>query len=422
VSERRGLPQPANAALEAWSGRLRGVAAGDGPARVAWAPGRVNLIGEHTDYNEGWVLPAAVDRWVAVAGQRVQESFVTLYSAHHGGRARFPASVAALLSERRVRLPLWARYVRATLGELAKLGRWDDGRGFTAAIAGNVPVGGGLSSSAALSVACATFALALGGQTLAPLEVARACQRAEWNGAGVRVGVMDQAASVLGRPHSAILLDCRSLDYTYAPVTIPGLRMLVFDTGAPHTLAASGYNERRAQCEEAVRRLAPLIVQADPGRAVTALRDVTPADLDQFGAGLSEALLRRARHVVEEDARVLDAASALRAGDAERLGTLLDQSHTSLRDLYQVSSLELDVAVEIMRATPGVYGARMIGAGFGGSALALVRDGAIAAVQAALARDYPTRTGRRGRAHLLRIAGGPQTRVIALDTPGNHAL
>jgi galactokinase len=409
MSDRRPFPPPVRLALDAWRGRVRPNAQdGAGVTLAAWAPGRVNLIGEHTDYNEGWVLPAAVDRHVAIAGQGSREPFVTVYSTHHRGRARFPSQVGALLSDRVGRMPLWARFIRATLAELSRTGHWRNGMGFTAAIAGDVPVGGGLSSSAALTVACATFALALRGEHMAPLDIARVCQRAEWRGAGVRVGIMDQAASVLGRAKSAILLDCRSLDYTYVPVDLPATRLFIFDTGAPHTLASSGYNERRAQCEDALRLLAPMIIAAEPGRSVTALRDVTEGDLRAFGGRLPEILFTRARHVVEENARTLAAADALRVGDVDRLGWLINASHVSLRDLYQVSCAELDTAVELARATPGVYGARMVGAGFGGSILALARTSALNGLQATLARDYPIQTGRHGRGYVLRIGGGPQ--------------
>lgn len=384
---------------------------------VTWsAPGRANLIGEHTDYNEGWVLPAAIDRRIAIGGCKSREPFVTLYSTHHGGRAKFSSTPEDMLSDRTGRLPLWARYVRATLAELVRAGHWSGAFGFSGAISGDVPVGGGLSSSAALTVACATFALALQGDTLPPLDIARVCQHAEWAGAGVRVGIMDPAASALGRARRAILLDCRSLEYSYVPADIPHLRILIFDTGVPHTLATSGYNERRSQCEDAVRRLTPLIQAIEPGRAVTALRDVTADDLERFGAQLPDVQRRRAQHVVFENQRTLAAASALRAGDVEALGALLDKSHVSLRDLYQVSCVELDTAVDIMRACSGVYGARMMGAGFGGSALALVDESAIDSVQAALARAYHTRTGTVGKAYLCRISDGAQWRAIELDT------
>ncbi len=416
------LPAPALEALRAWRERLGRTEPLDAPVLVAWAPGRVNLIGEHTDYNEGWVLPAAVDKVVAVAGQPSREPFATLYSAHHDGHARFATGVTALLAEQRGRLPLWARYVRATLTELAQIGKWQEHSGFVAAIAGDVPVGGGLSSSAALEVACATFALALSKMDMEPLEIARLCQRAEWRGAGAHVGIMDQATSCLGKAGHAILLDCRSLDYTYVPVDLPDMRLLIFDTGVPHTVAASGYNERRRQCEEVVALLATMIAAHEPDRSVTALRDVTSDDLVHYGARLPKLLLKRARHVVEENARTLAAVEALRAGDGARLGTLLDQSHESLRDLYQVSCAELDTVVEIARSVPGVYGARMIGAGFGGSALALAQADAVGALETALAREYPKRFGRQGRALLCRISGGPQWRSVLLDSAGNPAL
>lgn len=416
------LPAPALAALRSWRERLGRTEPLDEPVLVAWAPGRVNLIGEHTDYNEGWVLPAAVDRVVALAGKPSPEPFATLYSAHHDGHARFATTVPALLADPRGRLPLWARYVRATLTELAQIGNWQEQRGFVAAIAGDVPVGGGLSSSAALEVACATFALALSKTNMDALEVARLCQRAEWRGAGAHVGIMDQAASCLGREGYAILLDCRSLDYSYVPVDLPDMRLLIFDTGVPHKVSTSGYNERRRQCEEAVALLAAMIADREPDRSVTALRDVTADDLERYGARLPKLLRKRARHVVEENARTLAAVEALRAGDSKRLGALLDQSHESLRDLYQVSCPELDAAVEIARSVSGVYGARMIGAGFGGSALALAQANAVDALESELAKEYPRRTGLQGRALLCRISGGPQWRSILLDSVGNPAL
>lgn len=416
------LPAPALAALRAWRAGLGRAEPLDEPVLVAWAPGRVNLIGEHTDYNDGWVLPAAVDQVVAVAGRPSHTPDARIYSLHHASHARFSSGISALLGEPRGRLPMWARFARATLSELAQIGHWQREQGFSAAIAGDVPVGGGLSSSAALEVAFTTFALALNQETMEPLEVARLCQRAEWRGTGARVGIMDQATSCLGKEGHAILLDCRSLEYTYIPAVLPDARMLVFDTGTPHTVATSGYNERRAQCEEAVTHLAAMIAEREPERAVTALRDVTVADLDRYGARLPALLLKRARHVVNENARTLAAAEALRAGNTEYLGLLFDQSHESLRDLYQVSCSELDAAVEIARAVPGVLGARMIGAGFGGSTLTLARADAIDALVGTLEREYPRRTGRHGRVLPLRIGEGAQWRSILLDSAGYPAL
>lgn len=370
----------------------------DAPLAVGWAPGRVNLIGEHTDYNEGYVLPAAVSRMVALAGQPADEPFATIYAAQRGEVARvaLPDGVGA---------PPWARYPLAVWRRLAEEGAAPSTRGFRAVIHGDVPLGAGLSSSAALEVATAMFARALGGAALAPLAVARLCQRAEQEGAGANVGIMDQATACLGRPQRAILLDCRSLDYDYLPARPPSAVWLVFDTGAPHSVAASEYNARRAQCEAAVARLAPALEREAPGRRVTALRDVTAVDLSRHSALLDATTLRRARHVVSEIERTLRAAEALRAGDAATLGALLNASHASLRDDYAVSGPELDTAAEIAQGTPGVLGARMMGAGFGGSVIALVRREAVVGLRGRLAAEYPRRTGLHGAVIPCAITG-----------------
>jgi len=402
------LPGPARRALAAYRERLAPPDAPGGPA-VAWAPGRVNLIGEHTDYNLGLVLPAAIDRVVALAGRATGDGRAALYSQHHDERAAFALTPEALLGAAPAGLPPWARYVRAVLAEWAALDGAALPAGLAAAIAGDIPVGGGMSSSAALEVASATLAAALGaGPALGPMATARLCRRAEERAVGVRVGIMDQATSCLGRAGHAILLDCRSLDYEYIPAPLEGAALVVFDTGVPRTLAETGYNERRAQCEEAAGLLARAIAAAEPGRVVASLRDVTAGDLARYGATLPELLLRRARHVVSENARVMEAADALRVGDLARLGALLDASHASLCDDYAVSCAELDAAVEIARGVPGAWGARLMGAGFGGSALMMARRSAVGALRAALGREYPARTGRAGTVYECRIADGPR--------------
>jgi galactokinase len=218
---------------------------------------------------------------------------------------------------------------------------------------------------------------------------------------------MDQAASCLGRPDHAMLLDCRSLAYDYIPMRLPGILLAVYDTGVSHSNASSGYNERRRQCEEAVAILAHAIAAETPTRAIHSLRDLTADDLARHGHLLSDVLLRRARHVITENARVLLAVAALTSGDTTTLGALLYASHTSLRDDYEVSCPELDAVVEIARAIPGVVGARMMGGGFGGSALILVQHDAQPALESALARDYPLRTGHTGAMHICQVAGGP---------------
>jgi galactokinase len=403
------LPPSARAALAVYRERFAATAA-QGPLIVAWGPGRVNLIGEHTDYNEGWVLPVAVDRAVAIAGRRVGAPEVQCVSAHHRGYVRFPVPVDGIEVDQQGRtrgLPLWGRFVRAVLAEYSLLPKVGPLTGFSGAIVGDVPVGGGMSSSAALEVAVATFVAALGGPVPPPMEVARLCQRAEWRAAGVRVGVMDQAAACLGRKDQAILLDCRSHHYSYIPAPFADATLLVYHSGVPHSLAATEYNTRRAQCEEAVHILA----KAMPLRSIAALRDITSADLQSFGSQLPDPLLRRARHVVTENERVLAAVEELRAGDLTALGKLLYASHASLRDDYEVSSHELDAIVEIASQTQGVYGARMMGAGFGGSALILVRSDSLDTLMQSLSTEYPQRTGRTGQPHICTIADGATWRV-----------
>jgi galactokinase len=384
----------------------------DAPLALGWAPGRVNLIGEHTDYNDGFVLPAAINRMVALAGQPADEPFATLYAAQRHEMARVILSGAPRDA---TDAPPWARYLLAVWRRLTQAGAAPRSPGFRAVIHGDVPLGAGLSSSAALEVAMAMFARSLGGASLEPMVTARLCQQAEQDGSGANIGIMDQAAACLGRPHQAILLDCRSLDYVYLPAQTPGASWVVFDTGAPHSVAASEYNARRAQCEMAVERLAPVLEHETAARRVLALRDVTAADLARHHAALDATTLRRARHVVSEIARTLSAADALRAGDLQAMGALLDASHASLRDQYEVSSRELDAAVEIAQKTPGVYGARMMGAGFGGSIIALVRRGAMVGLRARLTEEYRRRTGLRGAILKCAITGQMGMRTIVGD-------
>src|SRR5579862_7726072 len=278
------LPAPARAAQAAYT---RHLATGAHTRRgmslhVAWAAGRANLIGEHTDYNLGWVLPVALDRVIALVGAPSPEPVAHLYSVHHRRAISFALTAEALTDDaQQAILPYWARYVRGVWRELLALDALpplDYAAGFSAAIAGDVPVGGGLSSSAALEVAAATFAQALGAPALPPLMVAQLCQRAEQQSVGVRVGIMDPAASCLGRAGHAILLDCRSLVYEYVPVNLPDLALAVYDTRVPHSLASTGYNERRSQCEQAVALLAPSLQRETPRREIASLRDITTDD------------------------------------------------------------------------------------------------------------------------------------------------
>lgn len=429
ANDPRGLPPAARLAVEHFSivfGMDEGQSGEQAALGVAWAPGRVNLIGEHTDYNEGFVLPLAVDRVVAFAGRVRSDGRVRLWSRQFQELAEIELEgLPATFAAQAARLPAWARYVLAVLSELKAAGLAL--QGFNAVLHGDVPLGGGMSSSAALEVATSwaaslfsggRFAIGQGAATsttLAPLEVARLCQRAEHLASGVRCGILDQAASCLGRPGHALLLDCRSLDFRYLPFESEEVALLVADTHVRRELAASAYNERRQQCEEAVRLLAALLqAEAEPESGeraarpqITALRDVTPELFARYASRLPEVLRRRAGYVVAENARVLAVAHLLERGEVEAAGPYLWQTHAGLRDEYEVSCLELDVLVEIARRVEGVLGARMMGGGFGGCTINLVRNTAVEQLTAAILSEYPRQTGRQASVEVCRAAGGP---------------
>ncbi|MFQ5859617.1 MAG: galactokinase [Anaerolineae bacterium] len=349
------------------------------------APGRVNLIGEHTDYNDGFVLPMAIERETRVAAAPRDDGQVRLVALDLGRETFFAVAGVAPTDEE-----TWSNYVRGVAAGL--LGAGYPLRGMDALIQGDVPIGAGLSSSAALEMAAIQAFSAVGDFTVPRDEAARIGQRAEHTFVGTMCGLMDQLASALGQPDHALLIDCR--DLSYQPVPLPaGVTILIADTAVRRQLAASAYNERRAQCETAARAL-----------GVPALRDATPAMLD--ATALEPIVAMRARHVVTENARVLQTVAALRAGDLQRVGELIDASHASLRNLYQVSSPELDTMVELLRAQPGCYGARLTGAGFGGCAVALMRAEALEAAITAVAEAYQARTGLTPALYPTRAAAG----------------
>ncbi|HEX2728374.1 MAG TPA: galactokinase [Rubrobacteraceae bacterium] len=315
---------------------------GEAPELIASAPGRVNLIGEHTDYNGGFVLPCAICRRVAVALGRGAGG---LYSADFGETRSLEAKDSS-----------WADYPRGVAWALEKSGC--DAKEFQAAFAGDVPLGSGLSSSAAIEAATALALDGLFDLGLERKELALVCQKAENEYIGVRSGIMDQYASLLCEPGAALLVDCRSLEAESVPLDLNdvGLTLLVCDTRVERGLGDTGYNDRRTTCENAARAL-----------GVDQLRDATVEDLQR----LSGEELLRARHVITENARTLAATEAMRAGDFEELGRLMYASHASLRDNYAVSTQELDTFVELA-GEAGALGARLTGAGFGGCAIALV--------------------------------------------------
>lgn len=364
---------------------------------VARGPARVNLIGEHTDYNDGWVLPVAIPYEVDVAARARDDRRVRLRALDLGEEAEFDLGATEPSDA------LWLRYPQGVAVKLQEAGR--SLRGMDAAYTGDVP-SSGLSSSAAVEVAFAHAFAAVSGLSLTIPEMAVIARRAENEWVGVPSGVMDQFISAGGREGHALLLDCRSLEYELIPINLPGVAIVVIDTGVRRELASSEYTVRRADCEAAVEALRPAL----PG--IRALRDVTPEQLEEHADLLSAVQLRRARHVVAENARTLEAAQALREGDASRMGALMRASHESLRDLYEVSSPELDAVVEIAGDVPGVIGARMTGAGFGGAAVALAEEGAVEPLRRALAEEYPPRAGREAAVFVCVAAdGGYSVRV-----------
>jgi galactokinase len=370
---------------------------GGGP-RTFRAPGRVNLIGEHTDYNDGFVLPVAIDRDMLFAARSRDDRRVRLHSLNFDASSEF-----SLDEVRRDEAQPWSNYARGValylqreLGERAK-----DLRGMDAVISGNVPVASGLSSSAALEVGTATALLGLAGLEVDGVKKALLCQAAENKFVGVNCGIMDQYISALGRAGHALLIDCRSLAYELVPLSGAGYRVVVADTTVRRGLAGSEYNVRRAQCEEAVKLLGERL-----GRPIRALRDVTPEELAANADELPEVVRRRALHVVGEDSRTLEAVAVLKAGDLKTFGRLMDESHASLRDLYEVSSPELDTLVAAAQGVEGVLGARMTGAGFGGCAVALVREDAIEEFESRVGREYWAKTNRSALFYVCQVTDG----------------
>jgi galactokinase len=360
--------------------------------RLVRAPGRVNLIGEHTDYNDGFVLPIAIDRAITIALVPTDDRRVSVTLADGGEAAGFDLDA---IGSRRGH---WIDYVAGTAWAMAAEGL--PLTGFRGLLASDLPQGAGLSSSAALELASA-LALSGGAEPATDrLTLARIAQRAENEHVGMRCGLMDQFASSHGVDGAAVLLDCRSLDYRGVALPLEHAAIVVCHSGSARRLDGSAYNERRAQCDAAVAVLAGRHPQ------VRSLRDVTPSILDSADADLEPLLAKRARHVVGENERVLATVAALETGDLETAGRLLGASHASLRDLYEVSSTELDALVEIAEAVPGVYGSRLTGAGFGGCTVTLVRREAVRALSEAVAESYPRRTGLSPTVFEVRPAQG----------------
>jgi len=367
---------------------------GESP-RIYQAPGRVNLIGEHTDYNDGFVMPAAIGFYTRVAVAPRPDRKLLIRSENYSEQVEFdldhlPAAGAGH----------WSDYAIGVVKMLVRSGKQLGGTNLL--VDGNVPQGAGLSSSASLEVAVGYALLAaraIDRTKINRTSLALLCQQAENEFVGARCGIMDQFVASHGKRGQALLLDCRSLEYRQLPLPAD-VALAICNTMAKHNIAKGEYNQRRAECEAGVRALSKHLPH------VRALRDVTSEDLETFGHELPDIVMRRCRHVIGENARVLQAASALELGDLQAFGDLMLESHRSLRDNFEVSCSELDWMVELAGQAEGVYGTRMTGGGFGGCTIALVQAGCVEAFQRTVQEGYEHLTGCKPEIYICAPADG----------------
>ena len=391
---------------------------GGPPTFIASAPGRVNLIGEHTDYNDGYVFPAAIDKYLNIAARKRPDRHVALYALDVNDSCSWELHLDTL-SPIPPQAPPWSRYFIGVASLLQASGR--EIAGIDAVITGNVPIGAGLSSSAALSVAATLAFLTASSEPLAdrdPIpethkkELAELCQRVEHEFVDVKCGIMDQTISLLGQENHALFLDCRSLVYEHVPLNLAKHVIAICNTKIKRELAASEYNKRRAECERGVdilRRWIP---------SISSLRDVTLTDFKKHEEELPALTQKRCRYVIEENARVLDAVSVLKERNQStsektdesliQFGSLMNASHNGLRDDYEVSCKELDLLTDIARSISGVIGSRMTGAGFGGCTVSIVHQDALETFQTRIKTEYQQQTGIEPEIYLCQVSNGAQ--------------
>jgi galactokinase len=375
------LQNPSHPTADSLAERFRRFYGAD--AGIYRAPGRVNLIGEHTDYNDGFVMPAALGFSTWVAASERSERTLHARSEQFNETVELPLDFLSGPPKKH-----WSDFIRGVAAVLQANGYKLSGANLL--IEGQVPIGAGLSSSASIEVATALALLAVSRSDCPPpdlmkIDLVKMCQRAEHEYVGTRCGIMDQFVAVFGRAGHALMLDCRSLDYE--ALAIPAdARLVICNSMVKHELAAGEYNRRRADCETGVRILREHLTN------VSALRDVTLADLERNSRELPELVYRRCRHVISENQRVLAAAESLKSGNLKQFGKLMYESHRSLREDYEVSCRELDLLVEIATTCDGVYGSRMTGGGFGGCTISLVRADAAEHFQAKIKEEYARQT------------------------------
>lgn len=361
---------------------------GTPPALIVRAPGRVNLIGEHTDYNDGFVLPMAIDRQVVIALRPRSDGYVALYSLDFDETVEF----SPVEMEDRREGGLWIEYMQGVAWALQEAGYAL--KGWEGVVGGDVPIGAGLSSSAAIELATARAFAEVSNLPWHPAQMALLAQRAENEWVGVKTGIMDQMISAAGVAGRALLIDCRSLTFEAVPLP-PETSVVILDTATRRELVTSAYNERREQCEAAAAFF-----------GVPKLRDVSWPRFEAEQEGLDSVTRRRARHIISENARTEAAAEAMRRGDAVELGLLMDASHVSMRDDFEITNDALNTMVAIAQAHPASYGARMTGGGFGGCAVALVRAEQASQFASDVARDYTAATGLTPAVYVTPAAAG----------------
>ena len=366
----------------------------ENPIKIAQAPGRVNLIGGHTDYNDGFVLPVAIDREVSIAAQKRDDRKVKAYSLDFDTEESFSLESINYNED-----TAWINYLQGVAKFLLAEGY--QLAGMNLVITGNVPQGAGLSSSAALEVATALSFALINDFNLDRVKMAKICQRAENEFVGVNCGIMDQFISALGKKDNALFIDCRSNEYQLTPLGTSEIKIVVANTNVEHSLVDSAYNQRLEECQQGVERFNQLL-----DKEIHALRDISIDEFDLNKEELAETIRDRVEHVIYENQRVLEAKEALAEGDLEEVGELITASHQSLKSLYEVSCQELDLIVDLALEVEGVLGARMTGAGFGGSTVNLVREDAVAEFKRQVGEEYQNKTGIEADIYVCNIEDG----------------
>lgn len=369
---------------------------------ISFAPGRVNLIGEHTDYNGGHVFPCALSMGIYMVGEKRNDEKLRFYSVNMTDESVISSSVNELvpLAEKG-----WTSYIKGVIWAFAERGMKID-RGMDIVIGGDIPQGAGLSSSAALEVAAGNLIRELYGFEVGNEEIAVIGKEAENRYVGMNCGIMDQFASAMGRKDNAIYLDTESLEYRYVPLDMDGKLIVITNTNVEHELASSAYNDRRRECSKALEILKE--EYAKRGRTINALGELSNEDFEKAANVLNDPILyKRARHAVSENERTLEAVKALEAGDIERFGILMNESHRSLRDDYEVSCRELDILAEAAQETEGVYGSRMTGGGFGGCTVSIVDCRAAESFKEKVSGVYREKTERECSFYTVSAGDGP---------------